>query len=142
MKSLIMLTVPRTGTGFFLKLLSQHFKLIGMSDVHSGKTGLVISHVNVSSLRLLKYLPNSVILTTWRDWEKVRESFTRHGDSLNLFNMHFTAWNNLVAGFNPLVVTVEPEYEGISREDRLANLGDALGIKLETDWKPVNQWRK
>lgn len=137
--SVVLLTVPRTGTGFFSKLLRPHFTPIGMTDTGNVKRGLVVSHVSMDGLELLANARgNSLVVTTWREWGKVRNSFRRHGDSFELFQMHFTAWVALVLGFNPIVLTVEPEYEGVSREDRLASLGEKLGINLQTDWEPVN----
>ena len=53
MKTLIMLTVPRTGTGFFKKLLDQHFKPISMGDARCGVEGLVVSHVSMAGVEMV-----------------------------------------------------------------------------------------
>lgn len=139
---IILLTVPRTGTGFFKKLLRQHFKLIGFSDARFGVGGLLVSHVSMSSIEAISDITNSIVVTTWRDWTKVKDSFIRHGDSLELFQTHFEAWEALVSKFDPIVLTVEDEYKGVSRETLLAGLGHRLGVNLETDWEPVNEWDK
>ncbi len=138
MKPLIMLTVPRTGTGFFKKLLSQHFKPISMGDARCGVSGLVVSHVSMDGVEMLVDIPSALIITTWRDWEKVKKSFLNHGDSLELFEMHLSAWEELVSRFDPMILTVEDTCGSFSKEDRLAFLGYTLGINLETDWAPVN----
>ena len=131
MKSPILLTVPRTGTGFFSRLLLQPCG-----------TSLTTSHVSPASITLLDRISNPFIITTWRDWGKVKDSFLHHGDSLELFDMHFVAWLKLISIFDPLILTVEPEYNGVSREARLTILGELLGTNLETDWEPVNEWKE
>ncbi len=128
---IILLTVPRTGTGFFKKLLLQN----GVKD-------LVVSHVSMAGVDALEGNHYTWIITTWRDWTKVKESFLKHGDSLELFQEHFEAWEALVSRFDPIVLTVEDEYKGVPRETLLAGLAYRFGIDLETDWEPVNEWKE
>ncbi len=129
---LILQTIPRTGTGFFLKVLSQHFQLTSPR----AKKGLAVSHVSEAGLDLLTSLSYPhLVLTTWRDWEKVRESFTRYGDAT--FEEQFVIWERLVSLHDPIVLTVEREYCGVTREEILLSLGNRLGVCFDTDWKPV-----
>lgn len=142
MKSPILLTIPRTGTGFFKKLLLQHYKPIGLSDVVAGEVGLVVSHVSRASLEQLEKVTNPFVITTWRNWDKVQESFNKHGDPIRLFDAHNIAWTGLVRQYKPFILTIEPDYNYVSREARLTILGELLGIEFSTDWTPVNQWEE
>jgi len=142
MKTVIFLTVPRTGTGFFLNLLKPHFNLIGMSDAAQGLGGLVISHISLAAVDSIDDIRNPIIITTWRDWRRVQNSFINYKDSLDLLDKHIEAWKVLILRFAPLILTVEDEYGGFSKEERLAALGRKLDINFETDWKPVNEWKE
>ncbi len=75
------------------------------------------------------------LVTTWRGLDKVKRSFAKHGDVD--FDDYFPAWERLVSEYDPTIVTVEPEYKGVTRDQRLEALGDKLGLTLETDWVPV-----
>ncbi len=150
----ILITVPRSGGGFFEKVLSQHFLPVGMGSTIEQEDGFVSTHVSSDGLRVLnqvldKHPPGAkpLILTTWRDWEKVKASFQKRGDPVGSpekpvpgsFYWHFAAWEELVRKFRPMIVTIEPEYKRMTRSHCLAALGKKLGVKFKTDWVPVNQ---
>ncbi len=127
-KTLVFLTVPRTGTAFFMKILGRHYP------------SMAVYHVSTSAFprldRALCTRPAPVVITTWRDWNKVRASFRKHGD-VN-FDAYYISWLRLVREYDPAILTVELEYQGVSRHKRLSDLGRRLGVKFETDWVPVD----
>ena len=138
-RSVFLLTIPRTATIFFQDLLGPYIGWCGTGQCKAGVApgGVSSMHITDSGFRCVDdAVSNGVhLLTTWRDPDKVKQSFAKHGD--NDFEVYFQAWERLVSEYDPLIVTVEPEYNGISRERRLKALGDKLGLTLETDWVPI-----
>ncbi len=126
------MTIPGTGTRFFDGLLSKHYKKTSFED-----DGLTTGHVNDDLLDRLKGI-KPFIVTTWRPYADIEGTLKRREfEPMERLPMHWEAWKRLVVDFAPFVVTVEPVYRGIPREQWLERLGERLGVALETDWVPV-----
>ena len=138
-RSVFLLTIPRTGTTFFQHLLGRYIGQCGTSQCKAGVApgGVSAMHITDSGFQYVDdAVSNGVhLVTTWRELDKVKRSFAKHGDVD--FDDYFPAWERLVSEYDPTIVTVEPEYKGVTRDQRLEALGDKLGLTLETDWVPV-----
>jgi len=126
-------TIPHTGTTFFAQLIGQHFKL-GDHATMSG--GLISMHVTPHSLPLIReHRRNLHLVTTIRDWSKVRASWEQRGRDMSEWDRYLGDWLDLLT-LDPFIVSVDSH-----REARLLRLSRALGVVLTTDWAPVNAWR-
>ena len=130
--NIALVTIPGTGTRFFDNLLKSHYPKTSFED-----DGLTTGHVNEDLLTRLKKI-RPFIVTTWRPYEKIEDTLIRREfEPMERLPMHWKAWKHLMIRFGPFVVTIEPSYQGVSRETLLKHLGRKLGIELETDWAPV-----
>ena len=133
--TVVLCTVPHTGTQFVRSILCRHMPDVDFGGLH----GLVTVHATDAALDQIAEHAGwiSALVTTVRDREAVRVSWERRGKSLPLLDTYWSRWERMVAARNPIIVSVDAP----DREDRLVALGRALGLSLETDWRPVNSWR-
>lgn len=139
MFAVALLTVPRTGTGFFRELLRQHLPDAAWGDFEAGRGGFLSEHVSQATIeRLAEMSRLPEIVTTWRPRLKVEASHAARGDDLGVLARQWSAWLGMRWQFPHHLVTVEPSYCGKPREELLQELGRALGFQFSTNWEPVN----
>lgn len=134
MTSVILATVPHTGTQFFYKLLQQHFPPMGFDEV--GKRGCIAVHTVPANMELIHAHRRSITLvTTLRDEAAVLNSWKQRGRDLSKWDEAWSCWRDLLE-LKPIIVSVDD-----AREARLRALERALGVEFETDWTPENAWK-
>lgn len=135
--SIVLCTVPHTGTQFFHHLLAEHFTPMGLDGLEAGERGLVSVHVYGPHLDRLQRIRNRFVLaTTERDKAKVRASWINRRKKLERFDEAWALHERLMT-MNPFVLSVDAE----DRDRRLREFSKRIGVDLKTDWAPVNEWK-
>lgn len=122
--------VQHTGTTFFTKILEQHYGPYSPLKTPDGR--FYYDHPYPHKLPLIEQrIAGKFLITTQRDKRATKASWVRRGvHTLERFEKQWAAWEEHILP-RAFVVSFE-------RRESLAELSEALGIKLETDWKAVN----
>lgn len=148
MKNVLLITIPHTGTRFFLKLLEQqyfnsrHHIMRETTEPRPLKQYLFATCHTANWKLILEYIEkyNPVVITCERRYEDVITSFVkRKGDRAEAeYKRHLDGWNILKETITPdVVLSVDAE----DKEDRLEKLSKVLGVSLDPEgWGKVGSW--
>lgn len=142
MVPIILATMPYTGTRFFLKTLKEAtgakpyqltYRLI---NKYNGWEQLVWSHLEPPTMQLIhNYIADHdpVIVTTLRSKEAIEGSWKRRMEDKQRVLESYECWDEFISLYDPVIVSVDTK----DKDARLAELSEAIGVKLETDWRIV-----
>jgi hypothetical protein len=149
MRPILLVTVPHTATRFFADLLSEALHLPN-ERIRKTDTGYVCRYIGTmhfANVELMdRYIArhDPLLVTTVREEAKIRESWEKRIEQREKFgggpiplrsdiDLSLERWLDFVEKYDPLIVSVDsPE-----REAMLERLSEAVGVELETDWRPV-----
>jgi len=144
MNDIFLITVRHSGTRFFLDMMEKalqcsHHLLEGPNEPNPKRYPFVFAHINNRDLHCIeKYMEmySPLLITTERNYQDVHESWRKRGRRISLLRENIEIAQCLIQKYSPIIVSVD----SIFRDMRLYQLGEALGIKFETDWEPVGQY--
>lgn len=135
--NLLLVTIPHTGTRFFIDLLEPvlgpHTAMREKSEAHPLQAhNFATCHVEYGAL-IDEYIAlfNPVLVTTTRQMAAVRSSYVKRGRNDERIWQHFKSWLEFMDKYGPLVVSVDAQ----DRDERLRDLSRLIGHDLQTEWK-------
>lgn len=145
---ILLTTVPHTGTRFFIELIEkatghEHHIMRARTEPDSRQLlqgyPFATCHIEPGNWQLLNWYIDDfqpLVVTTARWPRDVEASWRKRGLKLDKMVEGNTLQKQLIRERDPIVVSVDAP----NRAERLEQLAQAIGSRLETDWQPVGSW--